>query len=325
MNKTNYIVPVANFFIESAFKLGDFIFSPSFEFLQNGYEEVSTDTLTEEEFNDIYIFIESIQKSHPHIAINSSFIIFQDEFIEVSSIEESFLLVNRLAEKANKSLDIFRINECQIGNYETLPGIAGISIDGFQTIFQRHPDSGEISILNGKVSFMIRDGIGLNPFLEPSLSIHSDPLYKCFFSDRTDIIYNTCRNALHRISEAMYMQNLNTAFIYLVSTLEMLASPDYIQFKKVKSKILPFISNSKSDYHERAKYLTDLSENKRTDIVHNGKNIFDLYSSFNEIKRELFKLTGIIVQYVENVIKLDLKNYEELEKKRNELISLLGV
>lgn len=32
MNKTKYIVPVSNFFIELAFKLGDFIYSPSFEF-----------------------------------------------------------------------------------------------------------------------------------------------------------------------------------------------------------------------------------------------------------------------------------------------------
>lgn len=42
MNKTKYIVPVSNFYIELAFKLGDFIYSPSFEFLQKGYEEVST-------------------------------------------------------------------------------------------------------------------------------------------------------------------------------------------------------------------------------------------------------------------------------------------
>ena len=110
-----------------------------------------------------------------------------------------------------------------------------------------------------------------------------------------------------------------------MSTLEMLASPNYVSFKKIKPKILPFISESKSVYHKQSKFLTDLSMNKRTEIVHNGKNIFDLYSSFDEVKRELFILTGMIVKFVKNVIALNLKTYEELETKRKELIGSLGV
>ena len=325
MNKTKYLVPVANFFIESPFKLGDYTFSPCFELLQNNYEENSKDTLTKEEYYSMHNYIKSVQKKYPHIGPNSSFIIIEEEFIEISNIQESIFLVDRLSEKANKSLDIFRINDCQIGNYETLPGIPGISIDGFKTVFQCDPYSAKVSIVNGNISFMIRDGIGLNPSLQSELSILNHPLYNCLFNDRTDIIYNTCRNALHRISEAMYMHNLNTAFIYLMSTLEMLASPNYVSFKKIKPKILPFISESKSVYHKQSKFLTDLSMNKRTEIVHNGKNIFDLYSSFDEVKRELFILTGMIVKFVKNVIALNLKTYEELETKRKELIGSLGV
>ncbi len=84
----------------------------------------------------------------------------------------------------------------------------------------------------------------------------------------------TLFRTIHRVSESMYMNNLNTSFVYLLSTLEMLSSREYLNFKKTKSKILPFISYSKYQYHKCSEYLRNISENLRTEIIHNGKSIF---------------------------------------------------
>lgn len=324
MNRTLFIVPVANFMIEKMFKLGDFIFSPPYDALINE-EDPYTDTLNKEEFEQARLLVNEVDKIAPSIGLNSSFIIFEDESIKVNSIQDSFLLVNQISAKADSALDYFRLQECRVGKYDTLPGIAGITINGFKVVFQFDYESNQMFQHPGEVSFMVRAGIGLMPSSEPDKKIYSDPLYICCYGDRNDEVFNTCKNALRRVSEAMYMNNLSTAFIYLMSTIEMIASPEYIKFQEAKKKILPFISESKGRYENLSDYLFDLSKNKRTDMVHNGKSIYQLYDSMALIENELFKLTGIIVQYVEEVIKLDIKTREELETKRLELKSSLGI
>lgn len=324
MNRTLFIVPVANFVIEKMFKVGDFIFSPPYDVLINE-EDSYTDTLNKAEFEQIRSLVDEVCRKEARIYLNSTFIIFYDEGINVNSIQETFLLVNQIAAKADSALDYFRLDECRIGKYDTLPGIAGIAINGFKIVFKYDVELNQMFQYPGEVSFMIRDGIGLMPYREPDKKLYSDSLYICCYGNRNDEVFNTCRNALRRVCEAMYMNNLSTAFIYLMSTLEMLASPERAKFENVKPKILPFISNSKNEYHNLSNYLFDLSKNKRTEIVHNGKNIYQLYGSMAVIENELFKLTGIIVLYVEEVIKLDLRSLEELEIKRLDLINILGV
>lgn len=124
----------------------------------------------------------------------------------------------------------------------------------------------------------------------------------------------------------MYMNNLNAAFIYLMTTIEMLADKDkQINFADVKPRVLPFITKNKKEYYDESTYMRILSQSKRTEIVHNGKNIYDLYNSKTQVVKELFKVTGIIVRYVEAVLALDLYTFAELEEKRKELIKQLKV
>lgn len=225
----------------------------------------------------------------------------------------------------DNAMDYFRLQYCQIGKYDTLPGLAGISNDGFKNIFQYDVLQEEFKMLTGEVTFMLRDGIGLMPSNEPDNNAKNKPLYSCIFANRNDKVFNTCRMALTRVNEAMYMHNLNTSFVYLMSTFEMLASPEYIGFKKVKPKILPFIATSTKNYHDLSIYLTDLSQNKRTEIIHNGKSIYDLYNSIDEIKRELFKMTGLIVRYVEKVVTLNITSLDELEIECTKLQQALSI
>ncbi|HCZ9905040.1 TPA: hypothetical protein SGC98_000531, partial [Staphylococcus aureus] len=133
------------------------------------------------------------------------------------------------------------------------------------------------------------------------------------------------REAIHRVSESMYMNNLNTSFVYLLSTLEMLSSREYLNFKKTKSKILPFISYSKYQYHKCSEYLRNISENLRTEIIHNGKSIFDLYDNYEDVYKLLNWIKLIIIEYISNIVKKNIQTFDDLEKERKKIINSLGI
>lgn len=233
MKKSIYILPLANMVIESPIQIGDFILTPSLKVIKS------------KSFYTDYSLI-SIFKKEEFLSILSSsklkensLIIFKDEYLQSTTIDQNYILINRLAQKADKALDLIRINENNFGVPEQLPGIPGITSDGWQLIEQMN--DGNITTINGKIIFLLREGIGLCPN-DLSSNIYQDELYNCLYevTNEVNILF---REVIHRVSESMYMNNLNTSFIYLLSTLEMLASREYLKFKKTKSKILPFISN----------------------------------------------------------------------------------
>ncbi|MEK4510487.1 hypothetical protein [Paenibacillus sp. FSL K6-2524] len=82
--------------------------------------------------------------------------------------------------------------------------------------------------------------------------------------------------AIRRLSEAMYTPHIDSKFIYLMTTIETLTSREFLNFKKVKPKLLPLIVNTKKEYHTMSEELRGYSEGIRTEIVHNGKSLRDI-------------------------------------------------
>ena len=93
-----------------------------------------------------------------------------------------------------------------------------------------------------------------------------------------------------------------------------------MQFKKVKTNIVAFIATSKSDYHNKCDKLRGISEDIRTEIIHNGKNLYDIMDYNSEINKLLGFLVDTIVTYCENVVKLEIYDENELIKERDRRI-----
>lgn len=321
MNESLCIVPIRNFVIESVFKLNDVYFSPL------DTEEVSfTDTMTKEEFDEVQSYVCLFNKSNKTKMINSTIAIMRFDNLDFKNVQEAFTLVDRVCEKLDRILDYFRLSNCHIGNFDTLPGIPGFLSEGFKTIYKWDNISNSFEVVPGEVTTMFQKGIGLMLYNEPTSKNYMDLSYKCLFSDRQDEVFLNCRSALTRVNEAMYMNNLNAAFVYLMTTIEMLADKDnQLNFSKVRPKILPFVTKTKKQYHNQSEYIRELSRNKRTEIVHNGKNIYELYDNKTQVTRELFRMTALIVNYVETVVGLEIYTFYELEEKRNEMKAQLGI
>lgn len=320
-----FIIPISNFCIESAFKLGNVFYTPPLIAIEDG-GLTHNNTMTDSEFEILKKCLTILESNTNYSFVNSTLAITSFENFKYDNTQQSFHSVNKLCEKIDRSLDYLRLIECNIGNFETLPGLPGIMDDGFKNVFKLDLESGLFEMVPGEVTFFLRKGIGLMPSREPNASDLISLRHECIFSDRDDEVFLNCRAALTRINEAMYMHNLNTAFIYLTTTLEMLAdNSKFINFKKVKPRILPFISKSKGEYLRLSEYLVGISQGKRTEIVHNGKSIHDLYENPNQVIAELFRITALIVSYVEVVMSLGIDTFEGLESKRKELIKELQV
>ncbi|PEQ66177.1 hypothetical protein [Bacillus thuringiensis] len=325
MNSNIYLVPITNFVIETVFKLGNIYFSPLYTKTEN-CDLSYTDSITKSEFDKIQSYINLFIESNHVVSSNTTIAIISFEHSSYHSIEEASRLIDIVCERVDRTLDYFRLTNCQIGNFDTLPGLPGLIPDGYKTIYQLDENLNVFKVVPGEVTFMFQKGIGLMPSHEPNARSSKGVIWKCIFSERTDEVFLNCRAALTRVNEAMYMNNLNTAFIYLMTTLEMLADKDrMLNYSKVKPKILPFIARDKRNYNDLSEYIRDLSQSKRTEIVHNGKNIYELYTNKLQVLKELYKVTGLIVRYVEVVVDLDIYTYEELENKRAEFKKNLRV
>ncbi len=313
MKKSIYILPLAYIVIESPLQIGNVILTPSLKVIESGHFHTDFSLISMFNKKEFLSILSTSQLKE------DALVIFKDDFFEPTTVDQNYYFINKLSQKADRTLDIIRINENNFGVPEQLPGIPGITSNGWQVAEQLTDH--KLRTINGKVMFMIREGIGLYP-IDLSSNIYEDKLYNCLYvtSNEINLLF---REAIHRVSESMYMNNLNTSFVYLLSTLEMLSSREYLNFKKTKSKILPFISYSKYQYHKCSEYLRNISENLRTEIIHNGKSIFDLYDDYEDVYKLLNWIKLIIIEYISNIVKKNIQTFDDLEKERKKLLILL--
>ncbi len=314
MKKSIYILPLAYIVIESPLQIGNVILTPSLKVIESGHFHTDFSLISMFNKKEFLSILSTSQLKE------DALVIFKDDFFEPTTVDQNYYFINKLSQKADRTLDIIRINENNFGVPEQLPGIPGITSNGWQVAEQLTDH--KLRTINGKVMFMIREGIGLYP-IDLSSNIYEDKLYNCLYvtSNEINLLF---REAIHRVSESMYMNNLNTSFVYLLSTLEMLSSREYLNFKKTKSKILPFISYSKYQYHKCSEYLRNISENLRTEIIHNGKSIFDLYDNYEDVYKLLNWIKLIIIEYISNIVKKNIQTFDDLEKERKKIINSLG-
>ncbi|HGZ8354990.1 TPA: hypothetical protein ACWLR3_001335 [Staphylococcus aureus] len=315
MKKSIYILPLAYIVIESPLQIGNVILTPSLKVIESGHFHTDFSLISMFNKKEFLSILSTSQLKE------DTLVIFKDDFFEPTTVDQNYYFINKLSQKADRTLDIIRINENNFGVPEQLPGIPGITSNGWQVAEQLTDH--KLRTINGKVMFMIREGIGLYP-IDLSSNIYEDKLYNCLYvtSNEINLLF---REAIHRVSESMYMNNLNTSFVYLLSTLEMLSSREYLNFKKTKSKILPFISYSKYQYHKCSEYLRNISENLRTEIIHNGKSIFDLYDNYEDVYKLLNWIKLIIIEYISNIVKKNIQTFDDLEKERKKIINSLGI
>lgn len=200
-----------------------------------------------------------------------------------------------------------------------LPSKVGINSTGIRVAYITPEDSSSIYALPGRVYGEYIEPH--TPFI-PSLTDCPETLYNCFFGSRSDEVFSTNRDALNRIAESTYIQDINQTILAIFDAMDMLY-PTTFDGNKLIKRIATFCCNTKAEKEMLVNYLKDLRWNVRNPLLHGGKSITDLQLNEDDAYTIINTIKSIVVKYCENTYMLDIYTFQELheeEKIKNKFL-----
>lgn len=329
-----YIVPIFDLTLEKPVKLGKFYLFPSLidnsDWFYDGYDKLKMN-FSQSEYSDMISNVKKFKEeyllnnmlSFPSWHSNCSYVFFYSDLsvntngINQLNNKEVDILLNEL----NELFDyIIHANEILFHCHELLPFPPGIYRGEISPKVCYKIDFNDSYLFTTDIINLLKPGIGMH------LETYEDSrFYKLFFSDRDDEIAKLCKSGMRRLTESLYMPSYEMSFIYLMSTIESLVSSTYMKFQDTKSKMLTLISSSKEIYHEKSKYYYNLSKNVRTDIIHNGKTLYEHYENKGYIKFMLNRLYVDIEEFIWFMFESGALDQKQLDEKLKEKRKIIGI
>jgi len=226
------------------------------------------------------------------------------------------------AELVDEALDIIRYQFCNVTRLEDLPMYPGIFSEGTSGFLLVYEDE-TYTPLTYKIHLI---GIVEQPGLEIDnvKTISDEPLFS-FFNDEKSSSFSSIlvRKIMRRLSKSMYIYDPNVRFVYLMTTVEIVSSMDeYRQSKCVKKLIGKLISPIQKDYENVTKRMEKYFHDYRTEIVHNGKDIFGPNRKLL-FEPNLLDLQTILARVIEVLVTNDFQNEKDylsfIEEKQKQL------
>ncbi|MGO0904896.1 hypothetical protein ACTPC6_03895 [Clostridioides difficile] len=323
------LVPISNLYVKDVIKLGDMWLIPN-KFYD--IDKINFDSkLSKEEIQEINRTMNMAKVEYFECDFNNYALIIylSEEKFEVDSVIDEIEFLECVCNLIVKQLNYLVLSYCSINKPYKNPGIPGI-IGDFRTGIVIEQSSKICRRVLGKVynifydykNECMLDRRDSEKYIDLENYRDVEEIYKIIFSCRNDEVYLNCREALSRVCESMYMNDLNMSFVYLVCTLDMLNTNSY-QNKHITSNLLPFISNNKNDYFKTSKNLKLILTEIRGPIFHKGKSIYDIIKNENEIYTILDFMLNCIVNYCLTVFKTGCEDFHRLNKERERRQKLL--
>lgn len=197
-----------------------------------------------------------------------------------------------------------------------LPSKVGINTIGIRAAYINPEDNSGIYCLPGCIYGEYIEPH--TPFI-PSLTDCSEKLYNCFFGSRSDEVFSTNRDALNRIAESTYFQDINQTILTIFDAVDMLYPTIYDGNKLIK-RIATFCCDTQTEKTMLVNYLKNLRENVRNPLLHSGKSIIDLQLNEDDTYTIINTIKTIVIKYCENTYMLDIHTFQDLheeEKSKN--------
>lgn len=330
-----YFLPISNLIIENPMKMADCYLLPM-EFNARFDEFEFDSAITADDRKIIDELTDIAYEHYQHDIRVTTTALFPFQYSNISSCKDvpldDFKLAEAIFDHVDRYLDYFRLLECQIGNLDSLPSLPGVILDSraknsfTRYLYQIDEKERICREVLSPVEYYHSNGIGLYSDVYCPSEQHPI-LYDCLFSNRKDEVYNRCRTALTRINEAMYMRDVSVAFVYIMSTIEMLTSNTMLNFRKTKSLFLPFISSNKKEYYQLSDEFRTLTQYYRTEVVHNGKKLYELdgLDTYKKIIKFIMSWVSNILLYCESVIQSGVTSYNEVNLLATKKAIELGI
>ncbi|MCU6796813.1 hypothetical protein OB236_32280 [Paenibacillus sp. WQ 127069] len=333
------LIPIDNFNIEKPFILGGINFIPASEYQNVMLKQknmaipklVITDKLsayeyTDESLRDLGSILTGIQIEDVwSMTVAVIELNWSDTGYYSNNKREDEKMLMDACNVVDRVLDVVRVSFSRMDNPLMNPGIPGLLRTGYSGMIIINPDTeNEYRIVGSRLyGLTMVSGIGLDLNNDNIDSLVEDEFISVLECDDGNYVSLLSKLALKRLSEAMYIPLIDSKFIYLMTTIETLASQQYLPFKKVKPRIIPLLVNTKEQYHSMSEELRIFSEDIRTEIVHNGKSLTDIQN--NEYKKILLKLQSIIARLALALYKSNCSTEEELDNYRQQKMENMGI
>lgn len=268
-----------------------------------------------------------ILSNSPLVAFNVD--IDWNEFLEANHDYDTSLL-KLLSSKAERALDIIRLNYCRLDLPNTLPGQIG-SWKGsgeYLGALLYSPEDHESHLIAGAAveSSVIVRGLGLELNANPHLALPTA---------NDGEVAGVVLHGLSLYSEALNSSNETIKFTRVMALFEFLVNPDeYQNWKKVKGDIACHCASDKASYLrlcERFRELTSIEDTSgkqlglRTLIVHNGKLLPELLPSFKDRAALFRELQGYAGTMLTDMLSNAGVSWAEYVEHRDQLKRALGV
>lgn len=302
-----FIVPVENFKLEEVLVYKNMVIVPK----QYNYCEcnISQSGIEEHVFWHI-MNNKDIIRLNEHVTLILYKGVYRLNNINMS--ETAWQYLDDVCSKIKDELIFLYLNNCKIKGRDGLFGAVGI-YNGtrigilYDKAFDKfYPLLGRVySIYNNTENSFIYDKGKVEQWI-----------YKATLgNERKDIIALDCKSAIQGIGKAIYVDDINYAFIYLFDAIERLYSCEYKTALKWKW-IAGFLMKKRSEYDMIHDRLVEIGEKYRTPIFHYGKNIYEVINDDEQIYILFDELKQIILEYCREVLSTGIVTYEELNEER---------
>lgn len=340
-----YILPVECLNVEMIGKIENMYVLPAHNDFINYLLQCTTDTLVscaffddifynleEEDFKKIkkvyqFIFKHIIkdQENYDRFS-NCTFIAIEsNDYFDISDEEIRKDLADNgiiLAQRIKSLLSFFILKDSEFKYTKYLPCRAGTTPHGERLYYIQNNGCVEIhpDLRSGTVK-----GFGIQYSFEGGDSFL--PLYDQLFSRESNEIRMLIKSILIMLVDSFYIEDKGVIYIFLMRIFEKLAEPnEYINFAKVKSKLLPgltffilqdemFIPQTidsktfRTTYHELSEKFEHL-QNIRNELVHTGK------SPFQDNEQMFIEDVNLMIFYIQNYINyLYVQDFETINDR----------
>lgn len=306
--------PIERLQIDKAIKLGNAYLIP---FFTNPTEITFSGDFTEGECINIFEMVGVLQATTSLKSLRTPYLIYEfnhDIKIVNGTPKEHFDFTEKISLNSNRYFDPIRVELCDMNDTHSLPGRPGV-YNNYLYSFVYDFDQGKGWEMLGDIISYYSKGLGMY------LDVEFFDDFAWYLDSRTDIISKVCKVSYNRLNEAMYFENIESKLIYITSTFESLASSTYMRFQDMKKILVPFTSDSRTDYQNKIAWFKELSE-VRKEVVHNGKRLIDFMEK-DKIEELFDLLQTYLVEIIRNIYKSDVRDFEQLKMKKIEIYNRL--
>lgn len=254
-----------------------------------------------------------------HHCVVFSYDLNWNDFKSYLNHNDDITLLNLLSSSTNELFNLIKYHCCDLNLPDTLISPVGAwhSSNDMMGALLFHKDEGSYLISGSAIeSSRVVKGIGLE-LCDTSL------IEEQLNSLRVDSeVIRVIKYSISIYNDALYSNDSTTKFIKMMTLFEYIAFPEqYQNFQKTKKYIICHNSQCRTQYHELSTRFRTLSEEYRTEIVHNGKTLENIIPILDDRKALLRELQGYYTNVIKSMFSYKDNSWEEFSDYRKNLIS----